>query len=545
MSPREKSFWWKIGYLVTIAVLLYPLYLVGTPATPGVGGSGGKLAQLRDEYQLSQKHLGQIDATGETVKLATLGLRGVAAHVLWGKAHVYKMKKDWVNLEATVKQITMLQPNWIFQGWNLSYNVSAEFDGYRDRYYYVIKGAKFLEEGIQHNDHQPRLPWEVGWVLSQKIGRADESKQFRRMFKDDDLFHDELPFQVLGPDPRDNWLVGKRWFREAEKQVDSPTLKAKIKGNLLQGRPGVSDQPQGVRLGKSPLIFRSSAPMAQMNYSDARGNDGKYDADTQAAWKMAAEDWQQYGSNDIRTGRQTRDGRRVTIQLNDLDRGRNYLQQIEQINRELRELAPGLREKIKKEKEAELSDEHLEALDTPPAAQTARQRVLAEKAEKHLQVTDRDVVKRISDPEERARAVKLVRDLLPEAERMAGLIRRYRDIVNFNYWRLRAEVDRTDAATAAHKLIHLGDVEQAEGRLGPAKRDFDEGLAAWRKVLDQFPEALTDETFGEDLMEVIARYRKLLDLRDEKEEHKATYGEDFILADVVKLHQKEEAGRTP
>ena len=201
MSPREKSFWWKIGYLVAIAVLLVPLYVVGRPATPGVPGSGGELAQLRDDYQLSQKHLGQIDATGETLKLATLGLRGVAANILWGKANLYKMKKDWVNLEAAVNQITALQPNfisvWIFQGWNLSYNVSAEFDGYRDRYYYVIKGAKFLEEGIQYNDYQPRLPWETGWVLSHKIGRADESKQFRRMFKEDDAFHDELPSSSL------------------------------------------------------------------------------------------------------------------------------------------------------------------------------------------------------------------------------------------------------------------------------------------------------------------------------------------------------------
>ena len=116
MSPREKSFRRKIIYLVAIVVLLVPLFWLGHPATSdSEEASGGILAQLRadPEYRLSQKHLGQIDATSETVKLATLGLRGVAANLLWGKAHLYKKKKDWTNLEATVRQITKLQPNFI------------------------------------------------------------------------------------------------------------------------------------------------------------------------------------------------------------------------------------------------------------------------------------------------------------------------------------------------------------------------------------------------------------------------------------------------
>jgi hypothetical protein len=61
-------------------------------------------------------------------------------------------------------------------------------------------------------------------------------------------------------------------------------------------------------------------------------------------------------------------------------------------------------------------------------------------------------------------------------------------------------------------------------------------------VLDKFPAAVTNETFGEDLIEVIQRYRKLLDLRDEKEQRKATYGKDFILHDIVARYEQEAAG---
>ena len=184
MSSRS-SFLRKIGYLVAIAVLLIPLFWLSQPATSagkgGQGSPGGKLARLRQQYHLSQSQLGQVDPTSVTVKLATLGMRGIAANILWGKAQDFQMRKDWTNLGATLNQITKIQPNfinvWINQAWNLSYNCSVEFDDYRQRYRWVIKGFEFLEDGIRYNQRQPRLQWELGWDISHKIGKADESKQ--------------------------------------------------------------------------------------------------------------------------------------------------------------------------------------------------------------------------------------------------------------------------------------------------------------------------------------------------------------------------------
>ena len=120
-------------------------------------------------------------------------MSGIAADILWEKGQRYKMKKDWTDLSATLKQIRKVQPNfigvWRFQAWNLSYNVSHEFDDYRDRYRWVIRGIDFLKEGIQYNEHKPVLQWDVGWFIRHKIGRADEKKQFRKLFKEDDDFH--------------------------------------------------------------------------------------------------------------------------------------------------------------------------------------------------------------------------------------------------------------------------------------------------------------------------------------------------------------------
>src|SRR5262245_40006492 len=131
------SFIRKIVYLCAIAALLFPLFMLGQPRT--IKQPGGVLARLRDQYDLSQAELGEIDPAGESMKLATLGMRGVAAAILWNKSIDYKRKKDWDKLSATLNQITKLQPNytavWENQAHNLSYNVSAEFDDYRYRYH--------------------------------------------------------------------------------------------------------------------------------------------------------------------------------------------------------------------------------------------------------------------------------------------------------------------------------------------------------------------------------------------------------------------------
>ena len=199
MSER-RSFYRKVAYGVAIAVLLFPLALLSSPAS--LNDEGGKLARLRNDPQhpLSQASLGEIDPASETMKMATLGLRGAAASVLWHKAHSFKKTEDWDNLGATLNQIAKLQPNyvsvWEYQAHNLSYNVSMEFDDYRQRYRWVKKGIEYLVDGTRYNRNHPkshsRLLWNVGWFCGHKIGIADEHRLYRRLFRDDDDFHDLL-----------------------------------------------------------------------------------------------------------------------------------------------------------------------------------------------------------------------------------------------------------------------------------------------------------------------------------------------------------------
>lgn len=515
MSSRS-SFFRKIVYVAAIGALLIPLFWLSQPATNPAkreqASPGGKLAQLRDQYKLSQAQIGEIDPTSVTIKLATLGMRGVAANILWEKATDFKMKKDWTNLGATLNQITKVQPNfinvWSNQAWNLSYNVSVEFDDFRQRYRWVIKGIDFLKEGIRYNERQPRLVWDLGWMISQKIGKADESKQFRKLFREDDDFHGSRPLAQ-----RDNWLVGKEWFDRGVEMVDS----------------GMS------MLGKSPLIFRSSGPMCQMYYAEYQEKDGTFGEVAKNAWIGADTEWKRYGTEEIPTSfRNEKTQEPIVIRLGEEEvkeeTAKKLLAQLESMQ-------PGQRNKIIEEKRKTLSKAQLEALETAPEKRTAKQHELASQAEEAMKVTHNEVARRIKGVKHEE-AMNLAKEIA-ELEEIATYIRRYREIVNFSYWRLRAQMEQSDDLLSARKLLYQGDRAYAEGDLVAAKAAYVAGMDYWRKVLDKAPAMLPDQTAGDDLMDVIKRYRRILSQLDEP------FPQRFILQDVIDFHEKKDGTAAP
>lgn len=515
MTPQH-AFARKIYYLVGLVLLLAVLSWLGRPMTGDAAGpqpAGGfwdwlqmpNLAQLRSRAGLSEAQLGEIDPASATIKLATLGLRGVATNILWEKANNYKMKKDWTNLSATLQQITRLEPHfisvWRFQGWNLSYNVSAEFDDFRERYRWVIRGIDFLREGIRRNTREPRLVEDVGWFITHKIGTADESKQFRRLFKEDDetfrRWEDYRPAE-----DRDNWLVGKEWFLRAVSLVD-----------------------QGADLkNKSRVLFYSQAPMAQMNYSEALEKDGVFEEKARYAWARAGQEWFEFGARPIPTTDPQR-----SIHLNDAE---PFDAEAAKRVAALEAFDPGLRERIRKERYDKLTPAERKAYETPPEKRDARQWELAAQVEEKLRVTHDQVARRIGPPNE-ATARNLAREAT-KFERDAQEIRMYRNIVNFEYWRERARFEQTPEALGARKYAYEGAQALAAADLLRAAEMYEKSFAQWRLLLDRkdFPRLKQDEDLGQEIVRTIYKYREVLDKSDKP------FPKDFVLQDVLQLHEK-------
>lgn len=98
-----------------------------------------------------------------------------------------------------------------------------------------------------------------------------------------------------------------------------------------------------------------------------------------------------------------------------------------------------------------MTPEQLAAYETPAEKRTSDQNLLAYEAEERMRVTHEDVARQIKGPQH-AKAKKLAEDATSREE-TATYISRYRETVNFMYWRLRAQVEQSEEALNAK--IHL------------------------------------------------------------------------------------------
>jgi hypothetical protein len=445
--------------LVGIMALLLPLSLLSQPADSET--AGGLLARMRAKRGLTQANLGEIDPTGETMRFATLGLKNVAVALLWDRANHYKKVEDWANLSATLEQLTKLQPNfysvWDFQAHNLSYNISVEFDDYRDRYAWVIKGIEFLRQGIGLNRFEPRLLGRMGWFIGHK------------------------------------WLVSRGKYRQAQQLADS-----------------------GVPLKTTALIFHSEPMMAAINYGRALEGDGVFGSSARRAWELAGEEMRRFATREIPTSWNVP----IRLGLKEAEEARAA-----RLAGQLEELLPGRFAALEAERRAALTPEQQAALAVPPMERSEAQMQLAAEAESATRVTWKDVA-RSAPPDVRDEAWKLALEEV-EARETAEIIDRYRDIVNFDFWRATCEAEVTEPALRARELTWKADREFAAARLQAARQAYEDAFRAWREVFDASQILREDDLTADDIAEIVGRYRKLLEQLDEP------FPSPFILDDIL------------
>ena len=511
MNP-QRSLNRKIAYVAGMVLIAMALALLGSPAVRRGSGadkavSGGLLAELRVKHNLSEAQIGDLDPTSQTLKLATFGLRGAAVNILWHKAATYKMKKDWSNFAAAIEQIAKLEPHfikvWQFQAWELSYNVAAEFDDYHERYRWLLRGVEFLQEGMRHNENEYVLVNDVGHFLGMKMGRADEVKLYRELFKHDDEFHGDRPV-----DQRDNWLVAKLWHRKAVDIVDAvPDPLSRLKR-------------------ATPVLFYRCGPMCRMSFAEFREKDGFFGETAREAWNQAQTEWDQFGARQIPVVKD------VWVVLGDKEK---YDDEVKRLTEALDKLEPGLRAKIQKERYDALTPDEKRVKDLPMTQIKTRQDgELKMQLDYRLNVTNDQLARRITANQKQALDLARRSD---KAEEEAFRIERERSLVSFSDWRRTAIVEQQKATLDAREAGYKADEASRAGDLIPAKAFYEKSFREWRKVFDdkRWPDLINNEVFCTEIVEGIDRYRALLAKSDEK------FPEDFPLKELLRRTAKASA----
>jgi hypothetical protein len=261
------------------------------------------LAEEKKQRDLGEAAIGQIDTGSFMMKLFLLGgFRGIVADLLWLRAEENKKDHDWDRLSATVDLITKLQPHflaiWTFQGWNLAYNVSVEWDAPEDKYQWIKKGIQFVQDGVKKNRRSPDLVWDTAWFYYHKLGFSDESIILRRLFRDDEdeafkTYHDpERDQDVVG---NDNFKLGYGWFSTAVSLVDSGA-------NRITEGTGLNVQyvdPTPQRKGRpDDIAFRSMPAHGQTRYAaglekmSVYGIPATFGEVAKNEWAIALHEWE-------------------------------------------------------------------------------------------------------------------------------------------------------------------------------------------------------------------------------------------------------------
>lgn len=290
-AARGRQYAYAIGILALFALMWYYT---------------ARLQQIKRDKDLGEATIGRIDTGGFMLKLAMIGgCRGVVANYLWTQARGYEKVHEWDKLKGAVDLITKLQPHflsiWTYQGWNLAYNVSVEWDAPEDKYVWIKKGIEFLKEGVSKNEKSPDLLWDTAWTYYHKLGFADEAIVLRRLFYDDP---DADPLFRLNPITgnvsTDNFHLAHGWFTRAVRKVDAEGGQ-RVANTKFEKDVEYVDKPTQHKGRPGDLHFRAMPAHAQTRYAAALEKQSVRDLPptfggvARNEWYNALQEWKIFG----------------------------------------------------------------------------------------------------------------------------------------------------------------------------------------------------------------------------------------------------------
>jgi hypothetical protein len=141
--------------------------------------TGGVQTSLNsDRERLGLTHMAVLDNAPPMLAFTTValgGFRGLISNLLWMRANDLQQDDKFFEAVQLANWITELEPHfsqvWVFQGWNMAYNISVKFKDYPDRWRWVERGIKLLrDEGLRYNPNDVLIHRELSWFFQHKMG---------------------------------------------------------------------------------------------------------------------------------------------------------------------------------------------------------------------------------------------------------------------------------------------------------------------------------------------------------------------------------------
>jgi hypothetical protein len=150
-----------------------------------------------EDNELRELDLGDPEIESAAFQVSLVGSRGFAITVLWRQVIQAQLRSEYQMMQFYAKLVSRLQPHfvqpWLYQAWNITYNVSVENDQLGDAYYYIASGVSLLSEGDRINTRthrrggdfyvvgSPDIRYWLGFYMQNKFTVADKVNTFRSL----------------------------------------------------------------------------------------------------------------------------------------------------------------------------------------------------------------------------------------------------------------------------------------------------------------------------------------------------------------------------
>jgi hypothetical protein len=133
----------------------------------------------RDRAQLGLTHTDVLENAPPMLAFTTValgGFRGLISNFLWIRSNDLQQDDKFFEAAQLANWITDLEPHftqvWLFQAWNMAYNISVKFKDFPDRWHWVENGIELLrDQGLRYNPDEPLIYRELAWFFQHKMGQ--------------------------------------------------------------------------------------------------------------------------------------------------------------------------------------------------------------------------------------------------------------------------------------------------------------------------------------------------------------------------------------
>jgi len=170
---------WPLLAVAILAALLFPVQ-------QSIDRERHRIGLVSGESYLADLPVGEFFAT-----VALGGFRAVAVDIIWMRLERLQDERAFFEIPSLCRLISMLQPRfvevWLFNSWNMAYNLSYASETLDDAYAWIRDGIEFLKRGVKKNPKAWKLYWHIGYTYYHKCAtlKTEDTAYFRKRVKED------------------------------------------------------------------------------------------------------------------------------------------------------------------------------------------------------------------------------------------------------------------------------------------------------------------------------------------------------------------------